>query len=125
VVTKEPSELYVVRREEFRRLLEESPSLAFNLMEGLARRFRAAIGNIESLALLDVYGRVARLLLDYAKPSDGESVIDECLTHREIANMVGSSREMVSRIMKDLTTGGYITVRDKRIIIKTRLPSAW
>jgi CRP/FNR family cyclic AMP-dependent transcriptional regulator len=76
--------------------------------------------------LLDVYGRVARTLLELAQPDDeGQQRIDQRLTHQEIANMVGASREMVSRIMKDLTSGGYVTVGKDHMIIKERLPRRW
>ena len=66
--------------------------------------------NIRSLALLDVYGRVARLLLDMATEQDGRLVVPEKLTQQDIAERVGSSREMISRIFKDLVFGGYISI---------------
>jgi CRP/FNR family cyclic AMP-dependent transcriptional regulator len=125
VVTREPTEVAMVRRPDFQELLAKSPSLALNLMRGLCSRLRNASTNIESLALLDVYGRVARLLIEMSTTVDGMNVIAEPLTHKEIANMVGSSREMVSRIMKDLTTGGYISVNKRRICINRNLPQGW
>ena len=76
-------------------------------------------------ALLDVYGRIARTLLQFAKEEDGHHVIDDKLTHQDLANMVGASREMVSRIMKDLARGGYIKTEGKRITIKDKLPPGW
>lgn len=125
VVTRESTQVAIVRRPDFQELLAKNPSLAVNLMRGLCSRLRNASTNIESLALLDVYGRVARLLIDLSQPVDGIHVIEEPLTHKEIANMVGSSREMVSRIMKDLTSGGYISVNKRRICINRNLPQGW
>jgi CRP/FNR family cyclic AMP-dependent transcriptional regulator len=81
--------------------------------------------NVKSLALLDVYGRVARLLLDLAVKEDGQLVIDEKLTHQDIASRVGASREMISRILKDLAAGGYISVDKKRITINKTPPRHW
>jgi CRP/FNR family cyclic AMP-dependent transcriptional regulator len=83
---------------------------------------RALTDNIRSLALMDVYGRVARLLLEMATEHDGRLVIAEKLTQQDIAERVGASREMISRIFKDLVTGGYITVENKQITINRDLP---
>jgi CRP/FNR family cyclic AMP-dependent transcriptional regulator len=81
--------------------------------------------NVKGLALRDVYGRVAETLLNLAAEENGTLTISERPTQQELANMVGASREMVSRILKDLTTGGYIEVEDKKITIKRKLPSGW
>jgi len=81
--------------------------------------------SVKNLSLMDVYGRVAHTLLDLADDKDGKKIIDQRLTHQDIANMVGASREMVSRILKDLSTGGYITVDKKTITINEKLPAAW
>ncbi|MDQ2695526.1 MAG: Crp/Fnr family transcriptional regulator, partial [Pseudomonadota bacterium] len=108
VMTLEPSQMAVVSKAAFQECLAAHPNLAFNLIRSLVRRVRSLTESVKSLALLDVYGRVARTLLNLASDQDGKLVIEERLTHQDIANMVGASREMVSRIMKDLTTGGYI-----------------
>ena len=73
---------------------------------------------------MDVYGRVAKTLLDLAAEKDGK-LVTERITHKEIANMVGASREMVGRILKDLRKGGYISVDSGRIIINEKLPARW
>jgi len=78
--------------------------------------------NVKNLALLDVYGRVAKTLLSLAHEQDGKLIIAERLTQQDIANRVGASREMVARIMKDLVSGQYITVDNKRIQINEKLP---
>lgn len=125
-VTKEATTLYVLHRSDFQELMLVNPAFAVNLLRGLSTRLRAASNNIESLALMDVYGRVASLLLRKAKKNgDDRDVIEESLTHREIATMVGSSREMVSKIMKDLARGGYITPDKGCIYINRSLPPGW
>jgi CRP/FNR family cyclic AMP-dependent transcriptional regulator len=78
-------------------------------MRSLVRRLRSADRNIESLALMDVYGRVARTLLDMAETQNGQSVIKRKISKQDIAKMIGASREMVSRVMRDLADRGLIT----------------
>ncbi|MCB1866895.1 MAG: Crp/Fnr family transcriptional regulator [Chromatiales bacterium] len=124
VVTLEPAEMLVITRADFLRWLDARPGIALNLLRTLARRVRALAENVGSLALLDVYGRTARLLLNQAQEENG-LMITPRLTHQEIASMVGASREMVTRILSDLRAGGYIEVEDKRIIVKERLPKRW
>ena len=82
--------------------------------------------NVKNLALMDVYGRVARLLLSLAKEQpDGKLVVPERMTQQDIADRVGASRDMISRIFKDLTIGGYVTVIDRQITINRRPPARW
>ena len=71
-----------------------------------------------------MYGRVARTLLDQSEEQD-DVLVTEKLTQQEIADMVGASRAMVSRILKDLKEGGYISIEKKRITIHHKLPSRW
>jgi CRP/FNR family cyclic AMP-dependent transcriptional regulator len=125
VMTLEPSQLAVVSRENFQRCLAENPDIAVELISFLVNRVRSLTENVKNLALLDVYGRVARTLLNLSSEQDDQLVIEERLTHQEIANRVGASREMVSRIMKDLCTGGYIQIRDRKIFIQAKLPPGW
>jgi CRP/FNR family cyclic AMP-dependent transcriptional regulator len=99
--------------------------MAYNLIRALAARVRALTQSVKTLALMDVYGRVARTLLELAKERGEKLVIEQRLTHQDIANMVGASREMVSRIFKDLSAGGYITVQNRQIIINEKLPPGW
>jgi CRP/FNR family cyclic AMP-dependent transcriptional regulator len=108
VVTIEPCELLSIAKREFKKSLAENFDMSMAVMRGLVRRLREADRKIGSLALLDVYGRVARLLLDMAENVDGEKVVTKRLPKQDIAKMIGASREMVSRVMKDLQTGGYI-----------------
>lgn len=127
VMTVEPSRCLVISQAVFRECLESSPELAFNLIRSLASRVRALTENVKSLALMDVYGRVANTLLQLAEPDpDHENVVITIpLTQQDIANRVGASREMVSRILKDLETGGYIHCDHKRFTICEKLPARY
>ena len=87
-------------------------------MRGLVQRLREADRKIGSLALMDVYGRVARLLLEMAEDIDGEKVVVNKLSKQDIAKMIGASREMVSRVMKDLQLGGYLEVRGRSVVLR-------
>ncbi|CAK0772272.1 CRP/FNR family transcriptional regulator, cyclic AMP receptor protein [Gammaproteobacteria bacterium] len=124
VMTLEPCRFWVIARHDFLGWAIARPEILMNLIQALVRRIRGLNEDIASLALLDVYGRVARVLLQRAVEVDQKQVIDR-LTHQEIASMVGASREMVSRILKDLKQGGYIETDGKRIVIKDRLPHNW
>jgi CRP/FNR family cyclic AMP-dependent transcriptional regulator len=125
VITLEKTKLSTISRADFQDCVQRNPQLAMQIIRGLIKRLRIATEKVRSLALLDVYGRVARLLLQLAEPEDGQLVVKEKLTHQDIADRVGSSREMVSRILKDLKTGGYVSIQDKRITIKEKIPQHW
>lgn len=125
VVTVEPSKLAIISRAAFREVLAKHPDVAFNLIREMARRIRTLTENVKGLALMDVYGRIARVLIEMAEPEGDMKVIGQRLTHQELANMVGSSREMVSRIMKELTNGGYLSVEKNRMLIHKKLPARW
>lgn len=125
VMTLEPSKLAVIANDVLRGFLTSHPEAAVQLVRGLIGRVRRATESLKDLAQLDVYGRVAKLLLELARESDGKLVIDQKLTHQDIADRVSASREMVSRILKDLTTGGYLANEGGRIVIQRRPPRAW
>ena len=118
VVTIEPCELLSIAKRDFTKCMAENLQMTEAVMRGLVRRLREADRKIGSLALLDVYGRVARLLLDMAENVDGEKVVTKRLPKQDIAKMIGASREMVSRVMKDLQTGGYIEMRGSTIVLR-------
>jgi CRP/FNR family cyclic AMP-dependent transcriptional regulator len=118
VVAIEPCELLVLTRRDFKKCMTENAEMAMGVMRGLVRRLREADRKIGSLALLDVYGRVARLLLDMAETVDGQKMVTKRLPKQDIAKMIGASREMVSRVMKDLQTGGYIEMRGSSILLR-------
>ena len=95
------------------------------MIQNLIRVARGLNQNVRSLAMLDVYGRVARILLELAVEQDGKLVIPEKLTQKDIAARVGASREMINRILRDLTTGGYVSVESGRITINKAPPARW
>ena len=111
VAALEACELLSLSKRDFRRCLAENFEMAMTVMRGLVKRLREADQKIGSLALMDVYGRVAHLLLEMAETIDGQRVDTRKLAKQDIAKMIGASREMVSRVMKDLQSGGYIDVR--------------
>ena len=125
VMTTEASRFMIISREDFMACLSKNPEIAINLIKPMTSRMRMLAKNVSSLALLDVYGRVARVLLEQAEEQADGEMITEKLTQQEIADMVGASRAMVSRILKDLKAGGYISVDKKRITIHQKLPSRW
>ena len=125
VITLEPCKLLVIPRHEFAQFLETHPAFAHHFINKLIGRIRVLTENVRSLALMDAYGRVARLLLESSITKDGQQYIPEKLTQAEIASRVGCSREMVSRIFKDLVTGGYIAVEPDRIVINRKPPAHW
>jgi CRP/FNR family cyclic AMP-dependent transcriptional regulator len=125
VMTLEPTQFLVIPKEDFEEFIKKSPEFALHLILKLIKRVRALTNDVKSLALMDVYGRVARMLLDLAVEKDGKLVIEKKPTQQEMANRVAASREMVSRILTDLTTGGYIQVERDCIVIAKALPRAW
>lgn len=125
VMALEETRCAVVRRSELSALIEREPEAALHMLRKLARRVRALSENVRSLALMDVYGRVARLLLELAEERDGRLLITEPLTHKEIAARVGASREMISRIFSDLAEGGYVRKENAGLVILRTPPPGW
>ena len=119
------TDVLMLGRAEFARCLPENSSMAYAVMRGLVQRLRHADRKIESLALMDVYGRVARALLEFAvDDGQGEKLIREKISRQDIAKMVGASREMVSRVMKDLEERAFIqTLPSGVTLLKERLNS--
>ena len=118
VVAIEACELLAVSKRDFKKCLAENLEMSMAVMRGLVRRLREADRKIGSLALLDVYGRVARLLIDMSEEVNGQKTVTKRLPKQDIAKMIGASREMVSRVMKDLQMGGYIEVRGSTIVLR-------
>ncbi|MCL2345971.1 MAG: cyclic nucleotide-binding domain-containing protein [Desulfobulbus sp.] len=117
VIATEPCELLVLGKDAFQRCLQDNFPVAQKLMQILVRRLREADRKIESLALLDVYGRVARLLLDTSVEEGGRRVIKKKISKQDMARMIGASREMVSKVMRDLELGGYIATEGNLVVI--------
>lgn len=124
VVAVGPAELVVISKADFRKCLADNFDLSLYIMRNLVKRLRQADRKIESLALMDVYGRVARLLLEMSEEVDGRQVVNRKISKQDIAKMIGASREMVSRVMKDLHQQGLIEESEGRIYLRERLTSA-
>lgn len=118
VIATMDSHLLVLRRDDFRRRVNESPAVAWSLLVELSRRLRRADEQIGNLVLLDVHGRIARLLLDAAETT--RPTIEKRLTHQVIAQMIGASRETVSRAMREFQERGLIDVQQRQITITDR-----
>ena len=125
VSTLEPSQVAVISTTEFKKRLLKHPEIALRVIQDLIQMGRTLNENVRSLAMLDVYGRVSRMLLELAVEQGGRLAIPEKLTQQEMAIRAGTSREEINRIFRNLTTGGYIRIEDKRIIISKALPSRY
>jgi len=125
IMTLEQCRFLVVPKSDFMDFLMKNPAVAVRVIEKLIHRVRSLTENVKSLALMDVYGRIARLLLELAAERDGRLVISERLTQKDIASRIGASREMVSLILKDLTAGGYIRQDGHALVIERTPPSRW
>ena len=125
VMTVEPTTCAVVNRAQFRDFILAHPDFAMHLIDRLIHRLRVTTGNLKSLALSDVYGRLVRLLNTLSQDVDGKSIVPEKLTQQDIADRVGASRDMIGKLMKDLVAGGYLAVEDRTIAILKKLPTGW
>jgi CRP/FNR family cyclic AMP-dependent transcriptional regulator len=125
VMTLEPAQFAILSRADFRAFLLTHAEVSLQLIQNLIKVARGLNRNVRNLAMLDVYGRVARILLELAVEQGGKLVIPERLTQKDIAARVGASREMINRILRDLTTGGYVSVEDGRITINKAPPARW
>ena len=125
VLTLEPTTCAIVTRASFREFILAHPEFALHLIEKLIQRVRVTTENVKSLALSDVYGRLVKLLLALAVERDGKLVVPEKLTQQDIAERVGASRDMISRLLKDLVAGGYLKISDRTITILKKPPPGW
>lgn len=126
VITLEPTVCAVVPRAALSAFIGERPEFSYELLSKVIQRLRMATRDARNLAFIDVYGRITRLLNDMAMlQADGRRVVGERITHQEIASRAGCSREMVSRILKDLARGGYTAIEDRRIVLRAKLPQRW
>lgn len=128
IMTLEPCICAVLSRANVSEHLAQEPKFVMNLVHQVIRRARSATEIARNMALLDVYGRLVALLEAHDGVKDCRTAVDgrlESLTHQDIASFVGASREMVSRLLKDLEKGGYITMATKRITLLKKLPPRW
>lgn len=125
VMALEPTRCCVVSAADLRQFLADHPDFAQHLVLGLIGTVRRLTEQVKSLALQDVYGRLVRVLMELSDEVGHERVVRIKLTQQDIAERIGSSREMVNRVLKELTTGGYVGLRDGRLLIRRKLPAAW
>lgn len=126
VMTVEPCVCALIPRQAFHAWLKQHPDgAALALMRGLTKKIRILTENVRGLALSDVYGRLVRTLNDLAEEDEEGLAIKDKVSHQDLANMVGSSREMVSKLMKDLSSGGYLSTEGRRIRLLRKLPASW
>ena len=126
VITVEPATCSVITRPTLREQIARDPDLALLLISRVIRRARLATESARGMATLDVYGRLVRRLEALAV-DDGTGVrrVPERTTHAMLASEIGCSREMVSRLLKDLTGGGYVAVENRRLVLLKALPRSW
>jgi CRP/FNR family cyclic AMP-dependent transcriptional regulator len=125
VMALEPCSMFVIPLVDVEGLLEANPAFARDLITKLIGRVRSLTDKVRDLALKDVYGRFVQFVNDNAVERDGQLMVPERLTQHEIAARIGGSREMVSRILRDLTAGDYIAVDAKQMRILRKLPAHW
>lgn len=126
VMTQEPCVCALITRTTLLAYIARRPEFALAMLSNVIQRLRMATSSARNLAFIDVYGRLTNCLMDLAKPQpDGTQRIEERITHQEIASRVGCSREMVSRILKDLENGGYVRMQERRIVLVRKLPQHW
>ena len=124
VITLEPTTCSLITRDMMRRYVAANPDFALQLIAKLIRRTRIAVENVKRLALLDVYGRLTGLISSLTPEQCGVGVLTERMTQQELAERVGASRDMVSRILHDLAEGGFVVVRSRRIEVLKQIPPA-
>jgi CRP/FNR family transcriptional regulator, cyclic AMP receptor protein len=125
VMTLAPCRFFIIPHGDVEGLLAASPAFAHDLIVKLIGSVRSLTGKVRDLALKDVYGRFVSFVEENAVEHEGERVVPERLTQHDIAVRIGGSREMVSRILRDLTAGGYVAVESKKIRIIKKLPQHW
>lgn len=125
VMTLEPCRLFVIPHDDIEGLLAANPLFARDVIERLIAKVRSLTAKVRDLALKDVYCRFVRFAEEHAVEIDGKRVVPERLTQHDIAARIGGSREMVSRIVRDLVAGGYISIDARQIHVLKKLPPHW
>ena len=125
IMTLEPCRVFMIPHGDIEKLLAANPAFARDLIVRLISKVRDLTAMVLDLAVKDVYSRFLRYVTDHAVDQGGVQVVPERLTQHEIAARIGGSREMVSRIMRELAAGGYVAVEAKRIRVLKKLPAHW
>ncbi len=124
IITTEDSTFGIISRQVFIDTLLIKPAISMRIIDLLITRIQDLTEEVSSLALEDVYNRVVRVLYKHADEV-GDMLVTEKLTEQDIASRVGATREMVHRILKELKTGGYISIEGKHSTIEKKLPHGW
>lgn len=125
VETLEKTVCAMISKDDFKHWLGSHPDVVIALLSELSAKIRQLTDRVKDMALSNVYERTIKVLKDMAVPEGDVLVIHDRPTQQELANMVGSSREMINKIMKELTKGGYVVVKDRTLRIENKLPSSW
>jgi CRP/FNR family cyclic AMP-dependent transcriptional regulator len=126
VETLEPCAVLHIAQTDFKGFLAENHELAFEIIQVLTRRIRNYAASVSNLAFKNVYERIVTVLEQNSEEKDdGTRVVTGAFTHQDFSDMVGSSREMVSRVFSELTKGGYISTDHRVITIHKKLPKGW
>jgi len=124
-ITLEKTEVISISKNAFIEVITENPDIAFNIISALTQKLRRATESIRSLALKNVYQRLVLKLLELAEEEDGYKVISRRYSHLELGKMIGASREMVGKVMAELTRGEYVEQRDKKLVLLKDFPHDW
>lgn len=125
VITLEKTVAWSLSKHDFLTCIEQNPQISLKIIRTLTRRLRDATGGIRSLALDNVYRRLADKLIELAIEEDGVLALEKRYSQQDLGNMIGASREMVGKVISELINGEYIEMRDKRIHILKNLPRNW
>lgn len=125
VITVEKSTLMQISRADFNEVIAANPACMQIIMRNLVGRIRELTDNVRALALIDVFGRISRVFDSMAEPEGEMRIIRRRMTQQDLANLVGASREMVNRILRELVAGDYIEIHHQYILLKRKLPARW
>ena len=123
IVAVEDLRVASIPMSELKALLLRHPGVSIGLLLDVVARLRRVLQTTRSLTMEDVYARVVKLLEARAVEVDGRRVVD--VTHAEIGHRVGATREMVGRLLRDLTRGGYVKAARGRVTLLRKLPPRW
>jgi len=123
VSTLEKTVVYCISKADFLATLRQNPEISIEIIRSLTRRLRHETDSVRSLALENVYRRLVNKLEELSiETEDGTRIMQRKFSHQELSRMIGSSREMVTKILSELTKGQYIELRDNRLVICKDLP---
>jgi len=125
VITLEKTVAWSLSKLDFLQCIEQNPAMSLSIIRSLTRRLRDATGGIRSLALDNVYRRLADKLVELAVETDDTLALQKRYSHQDLGSMIGASREMVGKVISELVNGEYIELRDRKIHLLRNLPRNW